>query len=37
MSFIGDSWMQMAYNFEILKDSEGHPDSPFVDVIMDED
>ena len=33
--FIGDDWMTMEFSAEILKDETGHPDNPYVSVVME--
>lgn len=35
-AYIGDDWSTMSFVGEILKDETGHPDSPYVDVIMED-
>lgn len=34
-AFIGDDFAVMSFEGEILKDESGHPDSPFMDVILE--
>lgn len=34
-ALIGEDWSTFAFTGEILKDEEGHPDSPYLDLIMD--
>ena len=33
-AMIGDDWSTLAFAGEILKDSDGHPDSPYFNIIM---
>lgn len=34
-ALIGDDWSTLGFTGEILKDETGHPDSPYMDMIMD--
>lgn len=34
-AMIGDDWSTLSFAGEILKDSTGHPDSPYFDIIME--
>ena len=34
-ALIGDDWSTLGFTGEILKDETGHPDSPYMDIIMD--
>lgn len=36
-AFIGEEWSTMSFVGEVLKDETGHPDSPYMNIIMDED
>jgi len=33
-AMIGDDWSTLGFTGEVLKDSTGHPDSPYMDIIM---
>jgi hypothetical protein len=33
LSLIGEDWMNLSYEAEIMKDETGHPDSPYMDII----
>lgn len=33
-AFIGDDWSTMSFSAEVLRDSENHPDSPYMSIIM---
>lgn len=35
-SFIGDDWSTLGFQGELLKDEAGHPNSPYMDIIMGE-
>lgn len=34
-ALIGDDWSTFSFQGEILKDETGHPDSPYLDILMD--
>ena len=34
-AMIGDDWSTLSFTAEILKDATGHPDSPYMNIIMD--
>lgn len=36
VSFISDDWGTLSFTGEILKDSEGHPGSPYMDIVVSE-
>lgn len=35
-AMIGDDWSTLGFTGEVLKDESGHPDSPYMDIILDQ-
>lgn len=36
-ALIGDDWSTLGFSGEVLKDETGHPDSPYMDIILDQE